>query len=200
MVMTWALLAINPSTRPIMTIKWWLVWPRCKMPQCVYRIAGALCGERESTVPAWQRLRVQLSAWFVHTAAAMTSDWWSCCWRGVNFTSYGWMVVLYSDPSCCNLLSVLATMTNRHHAQRSGGARTPSCDSYIWDDMSLYFTSILYTVLQKTLTFLFYCSFYKCWPISIICGTQYTEVNLQHNNYWHVCCTCVLLLHCLGKY
>jgi len=37
--------------------------------------------------------------------------------------------------------------------------------------------AVINTVFQKnTHLFLFYCSFYKCWPISITFGAQYTEV------------------------
>ena len=34
----------------------------------------------------------------------------------------------------------------------------------------------IYTVIQKRLPFSHDCSFYRCWPISVIFGTQYTEL------------------------
>ena len=50
---------------------------------------------------------------------------------------------------------------------------TSDSSSDIWHQQN---KSILYTVSQKKRPpFSYDCSFYKCWPISIIFGTQYTE-------------------------
>jgi len=72
------------------------------------------------------------------------------------------------------------------------------------ENIVLLFISVelLYcTVYQKTSRSSHYCSFYKCWPISIISGTQYTEeiCNTSIKSYWHARLTRIRLLHFLYK-
>jgi len=86
----------------------------------------------------------------------------------------------------------MKTQSKKHkqsHRNMSKVSKPPSI-------FEILFTMPLYAVAQKTSSFLFYCSVYKCQPMSTIWPTVYW-VNLQHNNVTRL--TYVLLLHYLGE-
>ena len=99
-----------------------------------------------------------------------------------------WWVVIYHQ----NALNTVQWFLTTKDKYTQTGSYTQLCQ----------ITLSIYTVFQKTPTFFIWLQFYKCWPIFIIFGIQYTELmcNIKTIIYLFTHLIYVLLLHYLWKH